>query len=429
MIIQNFNLIATDPLRKQALQIAESGLAAISTRAVVHDRVSLQHNNTVLQISSEKFPLSVYKRILVIAFGKVSLEAVTELHNILGDKISGGFVIDVISGNIPNVVCKVGTHPLPSLANTAATHELLEMLKTVTGDDLIINVVSGGGENLLCAPANITIEEEREITASLGESGATPKEVEIIRKHLSLVKGGQLAKLVYPATMINLIVSDLAGVSINSVAGGPTVMDDSTAHQAGEILKRYSVMTKLNLQAVKLTETPKEDKYFKFMHNIFLYSPQDALDAMKVKAHDLGFDVSIWNPAFSGEAQELGHTIARLPLKTGQCILAAGKVFAKVNSKIEKMGGRNQELALAALSKLSENSVLVAVDTDGYDNSSVAGAVVDSRVSESAKSLGLDMETALKSHESYQFFQETGVGLMTGMTGSNVGDLVVYLKQ
>ncbi len=426
-IIKNFDQLATTSLRKQTLLIAEAGLEAILTPKIVRKLISVD-GDAVLHVRDQKFSLKKYNRVVVVGFGKAALEAVATLQTILGDRISSGYVIDIADKPLKNIISKTGTHPLPSLVNVLATHELMGMLGACTEEDLIICVVSGGGSSLLCAPAEVTIEEERAITQALMNSGATIKEENTVRKHLSLVKGGQLAKIAYPATMVNLIFSDVPGDDLGEVASGPTFLDKSTVHDAMNILNKYEILKACKMHSCGLVETPKENKYFTKVHNIPLCSGKDALEAMAAKASDLGFRPKVWNDKFAGEASELGPEIAKAA-QSGVCLLAAGESTVTITPDRKGKGGRNQELALAALLHLPENSVLAAIASDGRDNSDLAGAVVSAETQQAIKAAGLDINRSLEYHDEYDLLVEANAALDTGITGTNVSDLIICLQQ
>jgi len=429
MIIKNFETLASTPLRKQALLIAEAGLQGVATAPLVKQHFRYNAKTQVLSVRGHKFAMADYKKIMVIGFGKVALQAVTEIQTALGERITCGFVIDVEQGALGNIVCRVGTHPYPSIVNVAATKELVAMLDQSTADDLVICVVSGGGSSLLCYPAEMTCDQEREIIAALTVSGASIQELNVVRKHISKVKGGNLAKVCYPATVISLIFSDVPGDNLSMVASGPTVKDDTTMQHAAEILQKYNILDRCKLPSCELVETPKEQKYFEKVHNILFASAADALNAMTKKADELGFVAKIWQPAFQGEAQVLAREIMST-VRAGQCLLGAGESTVSLADKSSGVkGGRNQEMALAALPLVKPNQVLVTVATDGHDNTEAAGAVADSDIIDRAKLLGLASEVFLNNHDSYGFFDQVNGQLQTGDTGSNVADFFVCLQQ
>ncbi len=426
MIIQNFAQLASTALRRQALEIVEAGFMAINTQQAVKKNFVYNPKTQQLKIFSQQFNLAEYKRIICVGFGKAALEAVTAIQVILKEKISCGYVLDLSEGSLGNIICRVGTHPLPSKVNVEATKELIAMLEVCTEEDLVICVVSGGGSALLCNPHDLSCEAEVEIISALTVKGANIVELNTVRKHLSQVKGGHLAKIIYPATCISLIFSDVPGNSLEAVASGPTVKDTTTNSDASEILTKYNILEMCQMPSCKLLETPKEDTYFKKVHNILFVSSEQALRAMKEKAEELAFQVKIYNTQFQGEAKFLGLDILNSS-KKGYCLLGAGESTVKVYGK--GVGGRNQEMALSALKQVKNNQVLVCVASDGRDNSDSAGAIVDGGLRDRANNLGLNFEQYLENNDSYHFFEKTGDILLTGKTGSNISDFFVLLEK
>ena len=425
-IIKNFDALATSALRKQVLDIAEAGFLAINTKSAVAKNFVYNEKKQHLTVCGQEFNLALYKRIVCVGFGKAALGAVTAIQNILKDKISCGYVLDLKEGNLGNIVCRVGTHPLPTKVNIEATKELMDMLAACGKEDLVVCVVSGGGSALLCQPHDMTCETEVAIISALTVKGANIAELNTVRKHISQVKGGQLAKIIYPATCISLIFSDVPGDDISTVASGPTVKDNTHNRDAAEILRKYDILAMCELPSCKLLETPKEDKYFKDVHNILFVSAKQALKAMAAMAEDLGFKAEIFSEAYQGEARVLGPQIIGAS-KKGCCLLGAGESTVKIRGK--GVGGRNQEMALAALPVILENQVLACVASDGHDNTDSAGAIADWQTLARAKALGLDEKSYLDNNDSFNFFQATGDYLDTGLTGANVSDFFVCLRK
>lgn len=425
-IIKNFNSLATSALRRQSLEIVEAGFESINTTKAVERNFVYNPKTQDLKVLKQKFNLREYKKIVCVGFGKAALEAVTAIQNVLKDKISCGYVLDLKEGSLGNIICKVGTHPLPSKVNIEATKELIEMLSVCTEEDLVICVVSGGGSSLLCNPHEMSCEAEVEIISALTVKGATITELNTVRKHISKVKGGQLAKIIYPATCISLIFSDVPGNGLDVIASGPTVKDTTTCRDASNILAKYSILDLCQMPSCRLIETPKEDKYFKKVNNILFVSAHQAILAMEEKAKELAYKTKIYSEEFQGEARALGKEILK-ESKKRYCILGAGESTVKIigNGK----GGRNTEMALSALEQIKENQVIVCVASDGRDNTDAAGAIVDKLVALRAGNLKLGVEKYLNSNDSYTFFEETGDLLQTGKTGSNISDFFVLLEK
>ncbi|MCX6797269.1 MAG: DUF4147 domain-containing protein [Candidatus Doudnabacteria bacterium] len=426
-VIKNFEALATSSLRKQALLIAEAGFGAINTTDAILEQVKYNAKKQQLFIQDQKFDLSKFKRIIYLCIGKVALEAATALSQILGERITRGFVIDVKEGFInEKIICRAGTHPLISEQNINYTKEALSFLEDLTKDDLVIFIVSGGGSALFELPFEITAEKQAEIFKALTKQGANIKELNTVRKHISLVKGGQLAKKIYPASLISLVFSDVPGDDLSMVASGPSLKDSTTAREAQAVLEKYKVTQTLNLSSIKLVETPKEEKYFINTHNFLIVSPARALLAMREKAEEMDFKVEIFSKNYQGEARKLSAQIIQAAKAKG-CLLGAGE--SSVIIKGNGTGGRNQEMALAALPSISENQVFVALASDGRDNTEAAGAIVDESTIQRAKNLGLDPPQYLENNDSFTFFEAVGDAVMTGLTGSNVADFFVCLKR
>src|SRR3989339_1900738 len=294
--IKNFDILATTPNRTMALELVEAGLAAINTEKVVLSSVSLEEN--ILSVQGQKFNLSKFKRIKIIGFGKSSPEAALALEKILGNRITEGAVIGLKKTSSKYIKTFAGTHPKPSRENILAGEKIYEIIKDSKADDLVIVLVSGGGSALLCYPENER-EQGIKLYDSFLKTGKTIAEINTVRKHLSLLKGGGLAKLAYPATVIGLIFSDIPGDNFENVASGPTYKDKTT------IIDAQKIITENNLGEFDLIETPKEDKYFEKVHNFVLVSNKIAIEAMKKKAQEFNLEVAVVSTDLSGEIDEV----------------------------------------------------------------------------------------------------------------------------
>ena len=229
--IKNFAALAQTPAREAALKLAEAALESIETRAVIRRAVSFDQSE--IKINNMVVPLETNGRIFVVGIGKCSLEAVLELEQILGDRITDGVVIDIRRSELPKRVrFYLGDHPFPTENNIQATTEIIKLLSQVNHGDLVIFVVSGGGSALLCQPEDHTCLEEVTVEKFLFRIGATIEQLNIVRKHLSLARGGYLAKYAYPAQVVSLIFSDVPGNDFGVIASGPTVMDTTTIEDA-----------------------------------------------------------------------------------------------------------------------------------------------------------------------------------------------------
>lgn len=422
--IKNWDELATTPNRKIALEIMETGLNAINTEIVMLNSVKL--GNNILSVGRESFDLNKFKNIKVVGFGKSSGEAAVALEKILEDKITAGAVVGLEKVPTKYIESFAGTHPRPSEVNIEAGKKIYEIIKDSTEEDLIIVLVSGGGSALLCYPEDEYVQGAKLYDAFL-KTGGTINGMNTIRKHLSLLKGGGLAKIAYPGTVIGLIFSDVPGDVFENVASGATYKDKTTIADAQKII------TENNLGNFNLIETPKEDKYFEKVHNFVLVSNKTAVEAMVKESEKLGLSVEIVSTDLYDEVSEASKKIFH-EQKENTVALAAGEPSVIVPKNAGK-GGRNLHMGLEAIkNKLItkenfSNSVFISFASDGMDNSDVAGAIVDKSTIEKAEKLGLKVEDYLNNFDSYNFFQKTGDTIITGPTGVNVSDLMILLTK
>lgn len=421
-LIKNFEAIATDKNREATLRIIESGLEAINTEMAVRKAISIK--DSVLTIFDKNFDLSGYRRIKVVGFGKASARAALALEKILGDKIKEGVVIGLHKSECEYVEVYAGTHPRPSEENIVASKRIYDMASESREDDLIIAIVSGGGSALLCYPDSECTQGQALYDTFL-KSGETIFEINTIRKHLSLLKGGGLAKIAYPATVIGLIFSDIAGDNFENVASGPTYKDISTVADAEKIIKKH------NLGDFELIETPKEDKYFEKVHNFVLVSNEVAVDAMVAKSRELGFDAKVVSTELYDEVDTVLEKIFSAKADN-TVVLAAGEPKLEI-TKAGGKGGRNLYMGLKAIatknSLINDHSVFVSFASDGMDNSDMCGAIVDRHTIDKFEKQNINVAENLESFDAYSAFQKSGDLILTGSTHANVSDLMILLTR
>ena len=415
MIIKNFKSLATSRERKLALLIAEAGLQAIKTDNVIRKNVKLSYNT--LKINGKNYNLNKYKRIFVIGAGKAAYSTAKEIEKILGKKITKGMVMDISPGKLKRIKIVRGTHPVTSKKNLIATKKMIDIVSNLDKDDLVICLISGGASALLSYPA-IPLSEMIRLNKKLLKCGADIKEMNSVRKHVSRVKGGNLAKIVYPAKLVSIIFSDVVGNDLSTIASGPTVKDNTSVSDAEKIIRKYK------LGSIKLFETPKDPRYFKNVDNLLLLSNKVAVDAMAEKARRLGLDAMKYSVNIHGEARLVGKKIANIG-RLGTAFIAAGETTVTVRGHGGK-GGRNQELVLGAIEHAK--GTMIAIGSDGMDNTDAAGAIIDKNSAKKAARLKLNAKDYLKNNDSYRFFKKMRSLIFTGPTGSNVSDLIVYVK-
>ncbi len=410
-------------LRRDALAVLDAGLAAIRTGDAVKRACRL--NGDVLTVDGKRFPLKRYRRIFVIGIGKASLEAGKALETLLGTRITDGVVLDVKSARLKRIKSVAGSHPFPSMANMRGTGEIMAILKQADSRDLIITVISGGGSSLLCWPYQLKCDDITLVTKTLMAKGATIREVNVVRKHLSEILGGQFARLAYPATILGLVFSDVPGDELGVVASGPTVMDASTAEDAAEVMARHDLLRACKLPDCQLRETPKDPLFFKRVTNVLVMHNGVAVDAMVREARRRGYKTRVHSRTLTGEAREVGKQLTDLP-KPGEMVFAAGETTVTVRGKGK--GGRNQELALGALPFISDDELVLSCASDGVDNSPVAGAIADAETKRKAARLKLRPQAYLDRNDSLAFFGRAGGQIKIGGTGANVSDLMIAAR-
>lgn len=422
-LIKNRKMLATSDLRRDALDIFEAGIEAINTTGVINSQVNLKGSK--LKIGKMVLNLDNYRNIFVIGIGKAAFDAAKALEKIMGKRITDGLILDVKGGVLKRMKSVIGTHPLPSLPNMKATGEIIALLKHVDSRDLVLAIVSGGGSALLCWPYEMSCDELATVTQTLMRGGATIEELNIVRKHLSEILGGQFARLAHPARIVSLVFSDVADDDLSVIASGPTVLDVTTIADARKILDKYDVLKICRLPNCQLLETPKDPIYFKDVTNILLVNNQVATKAMVKKARELGYRAKIYSTHLVGEASEAGKMLANLP-RPGEAYIAAGETTVTVSG--HGRGGRNQELALGALSTIIDGQLVASIASDGIDNGPAAGALADYQLQLKAKKLGINPATYLKNNNSFAFFNKVGGQIVVGQTGANVSDLMIALR-
>ncbi|MBI5401308.1 DUF4147 domain-containing protein [Candidatus Wolfebacteria bacterium] len=434
MIITNFKKLAKTSLRKKTLLVAEAAYEAIDIKKTVKRRIRIRKNILEIDIHLEsgvlRLDLNDYKRVFMVGIGKGSALASLTLAEILGKYLTKGIALDVNKPKfeIRNLRLEIfqGTHPLPSKQNIKATKEIIKLVSGLGKDDLLINFICGGGSALACSRGR-ELSDSVLIIKELTKAGAIISELNTVRKHLSDIKGGGLAKMAYPATVVSLVVSDVYGNDLSVVASGPTVFDKTTKKDAEKILKKYG----LKPSKFYLLETPKDKKYFKNVKNILFVCNQDGITGMMEKARKLGLKPKIHSLALEGEAKNILLSMTRRA-KKGEAILAAGETTITFDKKIKPgKGGRNQEAVLGIVANRKsriENMIVISFASDGYDHTESAGAIGDILTVQKAGKIKLDIDEYLKTHSTFKFFQKTGDALYAKKTCFNVADFMLVLK-
>jgi hydroxypyruvate reductase len=435
-------------LKAEAQQIFEAGLKAVDPKEAVKRFVTLEGNR--LHIGEKELDLSEFSHVWAIGAGKASAAMAQAVEEILGDLISGGLVIVKYDYRAPlqKIRLEEAGHPTPDENGWRATQELADLVAKMGRKDLVLFLLSGGGSALLPMPVeSITLEEKMATTSLLLKSGASIQEMNTIRKHLSQIKGGRLASLAHPATLVSFVLSDVVGDPLDVIASGPTVGDPSTFQDCKAVLDRYSLTEKVppsvrsHLEAGikgEVAETPKPDNIiFSNTYNTLVGNNLQALKAAAEEAQLLGYKTLILSSMIEGDTTEAAgfHTalikeIVRSghPVGPPACLISGGETTVVVRGKGK--GGRNLEFSLAAALDLEglTGVSLLSGGTDGTDGpTDAAGAVVDGDTVARALAKGLNPREFLKENDSYHFFQHLDDLLMTGPTNTNVMDLRVML--
>ncbi len=417
-MIRNFDALNSTLLREHALSIAEAGYAAINTETVVRGALTLSEQ--AFSVGGRTYDLSRFERVRIIGFGKVSCKAVQAIESVLKGHVSDGIAIDIQTGVCDIVDIVTGTHPYPSPQNVSATERIVALSKDSSAKDLVIVVVSGGGSSLLCYPY-AECEQGTRLYDDFKRVGASISEVNLVRRHISSVKGGGLAALLYPATVVGLVFSDIADGKAEDVASGPTYFDPTTEADAQAVLDRYG------FSGYVLRETPKDPAFFAHVHNVEVVSNVRAIDAMATAASAMKYRVISAGAGLYDDPFALVEKMYR-ESGPGVAVVGGGEPSIKV-VKEGGVGGCCAHTALHALKRVGKDEVFLAFASDGRDNSDFAGAIADSVTVEHARERTLSIEDALARFDSYTFFKQTGDFLMTGPTGSNVSDLFILLNK
>jgi glycerate 2-kinase len=435
-------------LRQDAREIFEAGVRAVDPAELVERH--LRRQDAVLEIGGRRYDLSSYRNIYLAGAGKASAPMASAVETILGESLRAGIVIVKYGHSVALNKVKVveAGHPVPDEAGVRAAREMIAMLSPLAENDFVLCLISGGSSALLSFPAdNLNLEDKQMTTQLLLDCGAKIQEINAIRKHISSVKGGRLAQVAYPATVVSLILSDVVGDPIESIGSGPTAPDTTRFSDSLSIIESYglsdsipvAVRTLLESGAKgNIPETPKPgDPIFDKVQNIIIGNNRTALLAATQRAKALGYHTLLLTSFFEGEARgaALFHTaIAKEILSTDNparrpaCVISGGETTVTVRG--DGLGGRNQEFALAAAIEIEgiEGAVILSGGTDGTDGpTDAAGAIVDGITVERGKNHGLDANHYLKRNDSYRFLTATNDLLFTGPTLTNVMDLRVLL--
>ncbi len=394
--------------------------------------------------------LARYRRILVVGAGKASGAMAQALEAVLGDRISAGLVVvkDGYTAPTSRIKAVEAGHPVPDERGRRAATEILALVRAAAAEDLVVVLISGGGSALTPCPAPpITLEEKQALTRLLLAAGATINELNAVRKHCSLIKGGRLAQAASAATVLSLILSDVIGDPVDVIASGPTAPDRTTYAEALAILDRFGLREKAPRAVVEhlergargeIPETPKpDDPLFSRVRNDIIGNNRLVVEAAVREARALGFHASVVSGSLSGEAREVAKEFCQLaaavraggkPVPPPACLVAGGETTVTVRGN--GLGGRCQEFALSAALAIQrmDDVLVVAAGTDGTDGpTDAAGALVNGDTIQRGERRNLDARASLEANDSYRFFSGLGDLIKTGPTNTNLLDLYLLL--
>lgn len=445
MIIKNKNELSSTALRKQALEIVEAGISRVLPAAVMKYSLKIDHSKKILSIEDKDYDMSK-GRIFVMGGGKASGLMSQTLEEIIGPENITAGTVNCTSKNYRTNKIKIieASHPTPDQRGVLGVEQMLALKDqySINKNDLVICLISGGGSALMPCPVDeITLKDKQEMTKLLIKKGPTIQEINAVRKHLSKIKGGQLGKFFSPTPVISLIISDVIGNDLDTIASGPTVPDKSTFLDAYNVLEKYEILDQAPRSIVsllakgcagKIAETPKK---LDNCTNFIIGDNRLALEAMAAKAEKLGFKPYIVTAEQKGDPTEMAKLRAKEILnckyKNYDVIFIGGETTPKLPDNHGK-GGRNQHYAavsMVALNHYPGEWVMTSLGTDGSDYlPDIAGAIVDKNSLETSRTTGIEVQPYIDRYDSSSLLEKIGNSLIkTGNTGTNVGDVSVYI--
>ena len=435
-------------LKKKAVDIFLKSVKAADPYECVKKHIKVE-NETVF-IDNHTYPLSKYKKIVIVGGGKASARMAQAAEDILGDLIYEGWINTKDGHSYPLKKIKVQecSHPVPDSRGVEGARKIAELLDNADENTLVICLLSGGGSALMPAPAEgITLKEKQDVTKLLLSSGADIYELNAIRKHMSMLKGGGMARLCNPAILHVLILSDVIGDRLDTIASGPAVSDSSTFSECLEICHRHGIIESLPKSVLQrflngskglIPETAKPgDYYLKNAVNTLIGNNGISVEAARSEAEKIGFRTLVLSTVLQGEASELGNFFSAIaseikasgnPIPMPACIIGGGETTVTVHGRGK--GGRNMEMALSVAAGISgfRDVVFLSGGTDGTDGpTDAAGGIVDGATVKKGRLKGFSFDEFLMDNDSYNYLKETDGLIITGPTGTNVMDIQILL--
>lgn len=435
-------------LKEDAVDIFLAGVAAVDPGRAVRNHLKLEGD--VLLAGTHRISLSPDTRVFVVGAGKAGAPMAAAVEKVLGSRVHSGLVVVKYGHVAPVEKIEIleGEHPVPDEAGLEGACRVTDLLDDAGEGDLVICLISGGGSALIPSPEPpVTLRDKQETTDLLLKSGAEIGEINCVRKHLSRLKGGGLARLAFPARVLALILSDVVADPLDVIASGPTVGDPTTFDDALAILDRYdlaervpeAVLTRITQGAAgKYPDTPKPgDPELEGVMNLLVGTNAIAVKAAEKKAEELGYNTTVLSTTITGETRDAAENHAAVAREIVQqdvpgarptCVLSGGETTVTIKGRGK--GGRNQEFALASAIGIEglPRTVILSGGTDGTDGpTDAAGAMADGTTVSRARDAGLDPTAFLENNDSYHFFKKLDDLLITGPTLTNVMDLRIIL--
>ena len=434
-----------DARRKRALAVLEAALIeADPARAI---RQVMVRSDDTLWVDGVAYDLRRFRRVIVVGGGKAGASMAAAVEEEFDDYAVEGEIVVKTGYTEPTrrISVREAGHPVPDAAGMAGAQGIVDLLRGATADDLVLCLISGGGSALMTLPVKgVSLDDVQRLTGVLLRSGAPIQALNAVRKHISQIKGGQLARLAYPATVITLILSDVVGSPLDVIASGPTVPDPTTYAHALAVIERYAGRDEVpeSIRRYLLSgasgnhpETPKAgDAELENVHNVIIADNARAAAAAVERAEALGFNTLLLSTYVEGEAREVAQVIAALakeivangrPVSPPACLILGGETTVTVRG--QGKGGRNQELALVAAVAIEglDNVLIASLATDGSDGpTDAAGGLVDGETGRRGQAAGLSAQAALDANDAYPYLDAVDALLITGPTNTNVNDLM-----
>jgi glycerate 2-kinase len=437
-LIKNGKTSGLRKIRKDVLDILTSAIESVDP----YDIVKSKFTGKKIIFESKIIDSTDFKNIFLIGFGKASVGMAQGVCDSIDIK-KGVVITNNPYKKVKNksIITLVGSHPIPNKKSLKNTNRVLEIVKKCNKNDLLIVLISGGGSALLCKP-RVNIKDYQLTTDLLLRSSAKINEINTVRKHLSFIKGGQLTNY-FKCKVISFIISDIVGDPLEFIASGPTYEDSTTYYDTYKILKRYRIWNKIPTSVKKvikdgiygkIPETIKKNNpIFNNVYNFIVANNEIACKAAEKKANELGYKTTLLTTKLTGEAREIGKFLVKKAIdyrtsKKNFAFISGGETTVKIIGN--GRGGRNLEMVLSGVKKLSgKNVVFASFATDGIDgNCDAAGAIADSFTCIHSLEKGLEPNNFLNKNNSYDFFKNLKDLLITNITGTNVMDIQILIK-